>query len=223
MTWLAALALAVVVAALGYVVVGYQHYLYREQEFRDNRLSGRRRRLFGLGLAATTGTVTVLAFRPDHYDVGPAAVVVAFSFGLLLLASTDFERKRIPNKLSYPLIVAAAAACWVWPDRLVADIWFGAAAAIGTAAGIYLLGVIFGKLVGVNLTVFGLGDVKLMLLLGLLLGLPAVFTALIYGAILGGLPSIPMVLMGKGKRVFSYGPFLIAGGLIPLLWPGPFV
>lgn len=223
MTWLAAVALAVVVAALGYVAVGYQHHLYREPEFRENKLSGRRRQVFGLGLAATTGIAALLALRPGHYDLGAAIVVAAFAFGLLALASTDFERKRIPNKLSYPLIVAAAALCWVWPDRSVADIWIGAAAAMGAAAGLYVLGVAFGKLVGVDATVFGVGDVKLMLLLGLLLGLPAVFTALVVGAILAGLPSIPLTIMGKGRTTFSYGPFLVAGGLLPLLWPDRFV
>ena len=87
----------------------------------------------------------------------------------------------------------------------------------------FFLGVLFGRLIGVNAVVFGMGDVKLVLLLGLLLGLPAVFTALIVGTILAGLPSIPLTIMGRGRSTFSYGPFLIAGGLLPLLWPDNFV
>ena len=66
----------------------------------------------------------------------------------------------------------------------------------------------------------GFGDVKLAFLLGLLLGYPkivvALYTAFLTGATLG------VILILKGKRTLkskiAFGPFLIAGTLIALLW-----
>lgn len=66
----------------------------------------------------------------------------------------------------------------------------------------------------------GLGDAKLMIPLGLLLGWPAiavgVFLAFISGAVVG------VSLIAVGKRTFGqiipFGPFLIAGSFVALLW-----
>ena len=109
MTWAIASAISIAAAALAYGAVGLQHHLYRETEFSEEKLRGRRRRVYGAGLSVLTAATTLLALRPGHYDLEPAIVVAVFAFGLLILASTDIERKRIPNNLSYPMIVAAAA------------------------------------------------------------------------------------------------------------------
>jgi prepilin signal peptidase PulO-like enzyme (type II secretory pathway) len=66
----------------------------------------------------------------------------------------------------------------------------------------------------------GFGDVKLAVLLGLLLGLPnilvALFLAFFSGALMG---TILMVLKKKNlKSEIAFGPFLIAGTFIALLW-----
>ncbi len=66
----------------------------------------------------------------------------------------------------------------------------------------------------------GFGDVKLMIPLGLLLGWPntlvAVFLAFIIGAMVGlGL----VIFQRKGmKQVVPFGPFLIVGAFLSLLW-----
>jgi leader peptidase (prepilin peptidase)/N-methyltransferase len=66
----------------------------------------------------------------------------------------------------------------------------------------------------------GFGDVKLAVLMGLLLGLPgvlvALFLAFFFGAIIG---VILMVFEKKSlKSEIPFGPFLIAGTLIVMLW-----
>jgi prepilin signal peptidase PulO-like enzyme (type II secretory pathway) len=67
-----------------------------------------------------------------------------------------------------------------------------------------------------------MGDVKLIVLLGLLCGWPAVFTALLYGIVMAGVVSFALILRGRSKTVFSYGPYLILGGLIVILFPASF-
>ena len=66
----------------------------------------------------------------------------------------------------------------------------------------------------------GFGDVKIAVLMGLLLGLPnvlvALFLAFFFGAIIG-----IILMVFKKKRLKSeipFGPFLITGTFIALLW-----
>ncbi|MEO6398585.1 MAG: prepilin peptidase [Tepidiformaceae bacterium] len=210
-------------ASFGWFAAGYQYLLYREPEFREGRMAGRRLLAARILLAVAAGGTSALALRPDHYGLGPALLTALFSLSLVVLASTDFERKRLPNRLMYPTIVLAAAFCWAWPDRDIEQVIAGAAVAVGTAVAMLAFGVLTGLLLRIRATAFGLGDVKLIILLGLLCGWPAFFPALLYGVLAAGAVSVALILQGRAKTVFSYGPYLIAGGLLVMLWwPRPF-
>lgn len=207
----------------GWFAAGWQHHLYRNPEHRANRAFGRKLLWMRTSLALACATAGGLAFRPDHYDAGPALLTLAFAFVLLLLASTDFERRLIPNRLSYPATVAALAVCWAWPDRSAKEVFEGAGLALAVAAVLFGLGIVASLTFGVKGSALGLGDVKLMLLLGLLTGWPAIMSALLFGVVLAGVPGVILTLSGRGREFFSYGPYLVLGGLIPLLFPGNFV
>jgi leader peptidase (prepilin peptidase)/N-methyltransferase len=88
---------------------------------------------------------------------------------------------------------------------------------------LFVLGQLVGGAVGTSQTPFGLGDVKLIILLGILLGWPAFLSALLIGVLLAGIPGLVLTVTGKGRSVFSYGPFLVAGGLVVLLFPSAFL
>ncbi len=214
---------AVLGFVFGWFAAGYQHLLYREPQFRKEHLDGQRLLIVRLLLAASGAAVAGIALRPDHYDIGPALLTAGFGLALLVLASTDFERKRLPNKLMYPTAVAALAFSWAWPDRDIQHVLLGAGAAICIAIALLAFGILTGALLRVRATAFGLGDVKLIVLLGLLCGWPAFFPALLYGVLAAGVVSVLLILRGRSKSVFSYGPYLILGGLVVLLWPSPFV
>lgn len=209
--------------ALGSVVAGLQHHLYRNPEHRAGAASGRKLLLMRLLLGVACAGVIALALRPGHYDIGPALLTAVFGVVLLVIASTDFERRIIPNRLSYPAIGAAALMCWAWPDRSVLDVFGGAGAALGAAALLFGLGIFVGGALGAGGAAFGMGDVKLMVLLGLLAGWPLVMTALLFGVILAGVPSVVLMVAGRGKQYFSYGPYLVVGALIAMLWPEVFL
>ncbi len=222
MEWALCLGAAVVCAVFGWFAAGYQHLLYRQPEYRNHPATGRRLLVMRALLALGCGLAGGVAFRPDYYDFGPALLTAIFALVLLLLSSTDFERRIIPNNLSYPAIAAAAAFCWSWPDRDVSDIAFGAAFAVAVAVVLFGFGEVVGRLLGVTATPFGMGDVKLIVLIGLLLGWPVVMTALFIGVIIAGAPALALIAIGRGRGVFAYGPYLALGGLAGLLWYGRF-
>ena len=76
-----------------------------------------------------------------------------------------------------------------------------------------------GALFGGGSMGLGIGDGKLIILLGLILGWPSLMPALFYGIVGAGLVAV-VLLFTKGRRAtFSYGPYLAAGGALLLLFP----
>lgn len=216
----AAVPIAIVV---GWCIAGWQHLLYAQPEYRESPATGRGLLALRLFVSGASGLVVGVAVRPNHYDGGPAVLTAVFAATLVVLSSTDLERRIIPNRLTYPAMLFAAAFCWAWPDRTVGDIWIGAGVAAGAAVALFALGILVGGAVGTSATAFGMGDVKLIVLIGLLVGWPAIQAALLIGIVAAGIPAILLLAMGGRRRVFSYGPYLALGGLVVLLWPERFV
>jgi len=66
----------------------------------------------------------------------------------------------------------------------------------------------------------GFGDVKLMLVIGLILGWPLIMVQLYISFIVGGIVGLGLLIFGKQrlKSKLAFGPFLIAGYFISLFW-----
>jgi leader peptidase (prepilin peptidase) / N-methyltransferase len=222
MEWLTPAILGALGAVVLWLATGLQHHLYSNPAHRVlqvRRVDFVRR----ASISLAGGIVTVIATRPGHYDWFPATITVIFALALLVLASTDIERRLLPNRLTYPAIVCAALLCWAWPDRSAVDIAIGAGVILGVGIVFFVLGVVLAMLLRIRTTAFGIGDVKLMLLIALLLGWPMALNALFIGLVAAGIPAVVMILAGRSRGVFSYGPFLVAGALVPMLWPSAFV
>ncbi len=131
---------------------------------------------------------------------------------LVLLAITiiDWRKQIIPDVLIWPLIVLALA----W--RLIAG---------GSGGELLLSMIVGGGFFALQYLIsggrwLGLGDVKLGLLIGLLTGWPTVVVAIFAGYVVGAVAQIPGLLSKKlswGTAV-PFGPYLIAGLLIALIW-----
>ena len=206
---------AAVGAGFGWVFPGVQHVLYSEPQYRTQAATGRK--LLGLRLFAMSAAAVslALALRPDFYEVGPALLTAACLLVLVALSSTDFDRRRIPNTLTYPAFAVALALCWAWPDRTVGEMLLGAGA--GVVAAMALVG--FGVLLGGGGLGLGIGDGKLIILMGAMIGWPGVFPAVVYGILLGGLVAVVMLVRHGRGATFSYGPYLAAGAALALLFP----
>jgi prepilin signal peptidase PulO-like enzyme (type II secretory pathway) len=139
-----------------------------------------------------------------HFAVAAFVIPV-----LCVLAGIDIAERRLPNRIVLPATaIVLTAQTVLWPDR--AAEW--TLAALGGAL-VLLLPLLVLK------SGVGMGDVKLMLLLGAALG-SAIVTALLIGSIAaGGYAAILLVRGGRGARrdAFPFGPFLVFGALVALL------
>jgi leader peptidase (prepilin peptidase)/N-methyltransferase len=148
------------------------------------------------------------------WSIGLRAPLVAFLAMLAvtsILVVTDLDHFRIPNRILYPGTVVCAALL-----VLGAAIDPGEESLIRALAG---AGIYFGLLLLVFIAAkgegFGFGDVKLAALLGLFTAFVAyriLAWALIITALLGAVPALLLLLMGKGRKAaIPYGPPLIFG------------
>ena len=205
------LAGALVAGVVGWFAAGFQHHLFGDPALRAAPAAGGKLLALRVFLALSSALVAGIALRPNHYEAGPALLTAIFGVVLCVLASTDFDRRRIPDRLSIPAVVAAMAFCWAWPDRSVGDIVLGAGA--GLAAGVVL--VALGGFMG---NALGIGDGKLMVLIGAIVGWPAIMAALLYGIILGGVAAVVIMTRRGRKAAYAYGPYLALGGVGVLLF-----
>ncbi|WP_214405759.1 prepilin peptidase [Pseudonocardia lacus] len=156
--------------------------------------------------AAAGLAVAALAAR------GPALAIVGLPlivFGLAA-ASVDALERRLPDRLTGPLLICTAVA--VLGVALIIDDLVGAVRA--AAAGVLLTGITL-ALKGVRSAAIGWGDVKLMPGLGAALGW-ASWDALLTAAVLWALLITLTAVFGAGSGrddVVPYGPALLAGAL----------
>lgn len=159
---------------------------------------------------AALWAAAALRFQDSLY----LALVTACFFSVLLAVSLiDLEHKIIPNAIIYPAVPVFAALLVV--GKLLGEDVDLVRAAIGLAA--------YGGVLGVIAFVYprgmGMGDVKLVAFIGLVLGafgLDLVAVAAALGVLLGGVGGIlAMAVGGKGRKsAIPFGPFLAAGAVL---------
>ena len=128
---------------------------------------------------------------------------------LVVLTATDLEQRRLPHVVLDPLIVASAVFVPFNPavDPVMALV--AAAAAVGFLGALALI--VRGGL--------AVGDLYLVAPIGLMLGWPAIFTALFAAAFLAAATSLALLALRRvGMRSYiPFGPFLVGGAVIALL------
>ena len=160
--------------------------------------------------------------------LGRFALYFAWTGALIVLAFIDLDTKRLPDVITIPgtlvFFVAAFAAHDVsWLNR-----------AIGAAAGYVIVRLIADFYYYVlKREGLGLGDGKLLAMIGAVTGWRAIPVVLFLGSVLGSLIAIPLLLLGRRRAApesesfariqVPFGPFLAAGALLylfagPLIW-----
>ena len=138
---------------------------------------------------------------------------------LLTLAAFDLKYYLIPDSLLLGCL-AINILFWIWQTYKFSGNWLGVSMKSGVMAGalgFVFLGLIYILTRGRGM---GFGDVKMIFVIGLIIGwpniIPAVFLSFFIGAIIG------LALVGIGrkniKEALPFGPFLFLGGLISALW-----
>ena len=146
------------------------------------------------------------------WRLGPSSwhVVAATTAGVLVwLSAVDLQYRLLPDKIVLPVTACLLAAATAWADAPLTH-WLAAA----------LAGLALGLAVRMQPQSLGMGDAKLALLLGALLG-GGVLNALAIGFLLLAIVALAMIARdGRAglSRHLPLGPFLAAGALAVLLF-----
>ena len=147
--------------------------------------------------------------------LGPSADAAAWAGAqavLVVLSAYDFATRRLPNVIVLPAAAAALVLRVIFNRSDLAEVAIAGAVAFAIT---YLVALVLrGGL--------GMGDVKLVGMLGFLLG-SAVIPALVIGVFAGGLWAVALILARKVtiRSTIAYGPFLCAGGMLAILFSNP--
>jgi len=143
-------------------------------------------------------------------------LVYSIVFALVLI--TDIERRLILNMVMLPAIALALGASFFTPGMRWDYALLGGA--IGLA--FFFVAALVGNSVFGNGALGG-GDVTLATFVGLIVGFPLVIEALVLTMLIGA--GVSLLLLVTRVRTLRdhipYGPFLVAGAVITLLWGYP--
>ena len=153
----------------------------------------------------------------------PFAIYAVFFSIMIAVVFIDLEWMRIPNVLNLCAMAPAAASfahhalsplAIYGSERALAPL-LGLVPGAGLFAAIYF----FARLVSGGDRSLGLGDVKLMFPVGLLLGFAQCLTAVIAAAVLGGAVAATLLLLKRKSRkdAIPFGPFIAIGAFIAVM------
>jgi leader peptidase (prepilin peptidase)/N-methyltransferase len=159
------------------------------------------------------------------------AVTAFWGCVFLVIMFIDWEHKLILNKVTYPMAVLALLILivnfFLPGHELLKNLSFEHAPGIiyepSILSGILAaaIGFVFFLIVFlINPRGMGMGDIKLVALIGLVTGFPLVLIALFIGIVIGGVVAVVLLsLRLKGRKdAMPYGTFLAIGPIVTLLW-----
>ena len=165
----------------------------------------------------TGGLFLLIAWlTPDPLLLASRLVLVSI---LIALFGIDFEHQILPNSITLPGIVVGLIFSLAAPpgikDALIGAL-LGAGFLYGIAAAYYLVRREEG---------LGMGDVKMLAMIGAFLGWKAVLVTLVLSSFSGALIGLTLIaLQRKGMRVaMPFGTFLAAGALAAMLVGDPLI
>ncbi len=168
-------------------------------------------------------------------------VYLAFVSAMIALIFIDAEHMILPNVITYPLLIIALLVRLFFPlifaENYFSDTAYAPAtylagqpawlislfgAVVGALVGggsLWLVGAVWKKLRGVD--AMGLGDVKMMLGVGALIGWRLAFLSIFLGAFAGALIGIIVISRQKDKDLqtqIPFGIFLGTGSILSILF-----
>ena len=176
-----------------------------------------------LVVEALTGLLFVALYLKTGMMDLPLAML-ACGFPMLMLAVTtswiDVKHRIIPDATTYPAMILALIAAGAFPE-----IWgtanrfmsLAACAASGLICGAVLWGLaLLGRAI-FRCDALGMGDVKFMIAVAMLLGLPGAFFTVLAGSFSGSLYGIACALIWRKplkKMTIAFGPFLAVAAVV---------
>ena len=136
---------------------------------------------------------------------------------LIVIFVYDLKHYIIPDKVIYPGIGIALLyqlfEIWNFGNWDLFRIWN---LGLGILPSLFLLAIILisrGRWMG-------MGDFKLAILMGLVLGFPNILVALFFAFLIGAIIGLGLIIAGKKtlKSKVPFGPFLVTGTFVALFW-----
>jgi leader peptidase (prepilin peptidase)/N-methyltransferase len=157
-----------------------------------------------------------LGLLPLRFGSDPLALVIfgAWFATLIIGLATDLDQRLLPDLLTLPVIPVGLVYALSGANPLVGgEVVAAVVAALAIPAVLYLPSIPFGA------GAFGLGDVKLLIGVGLLAGGSRALGSLIFALVLAGVVLIALLLFRRiGRRTYiPFGPFFIIGALWAVL------
>ncbi|MDP2721012.1 MAG: prepilin peptidase [bacterium] len=136
---------------------------------------------------------------------------------LVVLFVTDIKDGLLPNSIVLPAIIVVLA----YKTFLTFFIPLPISSLLADLLAAFLAALAFFVIVFVSgERAMGGGDVKLVFLIGLIVGWPAILVSLFASFLTGAAVAVMLLLIGKKRfgQTIPFGPFLTIGGFIALFW-----
>ena len=157
--------------------------------------------------------VTAFVFLAAYFLFGPSPLLVArlvFACAMIVLFVVDLQHRILPNVITIPGIIAGFVFSLFLPPG-----WLGSLIGIVAGGGVLLLMAEmyyrFRKEEGL-----GMGDVKMLAMIGAFLGWKLMLVTLVLGSFLGSFIGIGMIALKRGdmKYALPFGTFLAIGAIV---------
>jgi leader peptidase (prepilin peptidase)/N-methyltransferase len=159
----------------------------------------------------SNGALWVAAFwrAPSWGDFASGAFLCS---ACLALAWIDFDFQILPDTITLTGIAVGIALSFFSAGRTPLQALLGAA--VGGGA-LWLLGAVWG-MIRRNPDVMGLGDVKMLAMVGAFLALPGVVVTVLIASVAGSVVGLALIAAGRGSFAtrLPFGVFLAAGAVI---------
>ncbi len=162
-------------------------------------------------LVTALSSVAIVAITPP----GPLlASRLALAMTLVVLFMIDLEHHILPNAITLPGIVVGILFSLVAPPGIVAataGAVLGAGILYAIAAGYYLLRGEEGM---------GMGDVKMLAMIGAFLGWRGVLLTLVLSSFVGAIVGVGLIAFSRGTMRYAlpFGTFLALGAFVTMFW-----
>ena len=155
---------------------------------------------------------TALAFAAAYLIYGPTPLLLVrllFVSAMIVLAVTDLRERILPNAITYPGIVIGLLCSLVLPPGIASALL---GAAFG-AFGLWALGAIMTRVMGKD--ALGLGDVKMVAMIGAFLGWDLTLVTLAIASFAGSIIGVLVIAITRNREyMIPLGTFLAIGAVI---------
>ncbi len=165
-------------------------------------------------VVALLGGAALAALPLRVADVGEVVLFGGYFLALILLLATDLDQRLLPDLVTLPLIAATLVlAVGGWNPLVAGQLGLAVVAALAIPGFLFAVSIPFGS------GAIGMGDLKLLVSVGLLTGLVRAVAGLVVGALAAGVViGVLLVLRRVTLRTYiPFGPFLIIGAFWAVL------